>query len=71
MYFLLKCEKNQEKPKVFEKALEKTQGPQEKIQEPKIRSKNPSKILGENPRSGNADGRRLRQKFVLAYYSYS
>jgi len=37
----VKCEKNQEKPKVFEKTLGKTQGPQEKIQEPKIRSKNP------------------------------
>jgi len=26
---------------VFEKTLDKTQGPQEKTQEPKIRSKNP------------------------------
>jgi len=29
------------KPKMFEKNLEKTQGPQEKTQEPKILSKNP------------------------------
>ena len=28
---------------MFEKTLEKTQGPQEKTQEPKIRSKNPTR----------------------------
>ena len=38
MYFLMKT---QEKPKVFEKTLAKTQGPQKKTQEPKIRLKNP------------------------------
>ena len=41
MYFRSKCKKNQEKPKVLSKTLEKTQGPQKKNQEPKIASKNP------------------------------
>src|SRR6218665_3410441 len=36
-----KFKKNQEKPKVLSKTLEKTQGPQKKTQEPKIASKNP------------------------------
>src|SRR6218665_1548972 len=36
-----KFQKTQEKPKVFSKTLEKTQGPQKKNQEPKIASKNP------------------------------
>jgi len=38
MYFSVKYEKNQEKPKLFEKNLEKTQGCQKKT---KIGSKNP------------------------------
>ena len=41
MYFSVKFEKNQEKPKLFEKTLEKTQGSQKKNQEPKIGSENP------------------------------
>ena len=41
MYFLVKCETTQGKPKVFEKTVGKTQGPQDKTQEPRIRSKNP------------------------------
>src|SRR6218665_546138 len=36
-----KFKKNQEKPKVLSKTLEKTQGPQKKPQEPKIASENP------------------------------
>src|SRR6218665_3393429 len=41
MYFRANFKKNQEKPKVLSKTLEKTQGPQKKNQEPKIASKNP------------------------------
>ena len=41
MYFPVQYEKTQEKPKLFEKNLEKTQGSQTKTQEPKIGSKNP------------------------------
>jgi len=40
MYSSVKCEKNQKTQGVL-KSLEKTQGPQEKNQEPKIGSKNP------------------------------
>jgi len=45
---LARCEKTQENPKVFQKTLEKTQGPQEKTQEPKIRSK--TQDLGRKPK---------------------
>src|SRR6218665_1357515 len=41
MYFRANLKKNQEKPKVLSKTLEKTQGHQKKNQEPKIASKNP------------------------------
>src|SRR6218665_634246 len=41
MYFRANFKKNQEKPKVLSKTLEKTQGPQKKAQEPKIASENP------------------------------
>jgi len=41
MYFSVKFEKTQEKPKLFKKNLEKTQGSQKKNQEPKIGSENP------------------------------
>ena len=40
MYFSVKCENTPENPRCL-KTLEKTQGPQEKTQEPKIGSKNP------------------------------
>ena len=62
MYFIVKCEKKTRKTKVFEN-LWKNPGPSGKTQEPKIRSKNELKILGENPRSGNAKGDRV--KFTL------
>jgi len=39
--FFGKIRKTQEKPALFEKTLEKTQGCQNKTQEPKIESKNP------------------------------
>ena|SRR6218665_1355923 len=41
MYFLVKCAKNPRKTQGVRKNLEKTQGPQDKTQEPKIGSKNP------------------------------
>ena len=41
MYFSVKCEKTQVKPKVFYETLEKTKGLQQKTQEPKIGSKKP------------------------------
>jgi len=41
MYFPVQYEKTQDKPKLFEKTLEKTQHSQENTQEPKIGSKNP------------------------------
>ena len=41
MSFSVKFEKNQEKPNLFEKALEKTQGSLKETQEPKIGSENP------------------------------
>jgi len=41
MYFSVKIEKTQDKPKLFQKTQEKTQGCQKKTQELKIGSKNP------------------------------
>ena len=43
-----KLKKNQEKPKVLSKTLEKTQGPQKKTQEPKIVRK--TQDLGRKPK---------------------
>jgi len=48
MYFLVKCEK----PKVFQKTLEQTQGPQKNPRTQDSFEK--PKILGENSRGGNA-----------------
>ena len=50
MYFLVKT---QEKPKVFQKTLKETQGPQKKPRTQDSIEK--PKILGENPRGGNAE----------------
>ena len=52
------------KPKVFEKTLDKTQGPQEKTQE----SIEKPKILGENPRSGNAGRKKVLIKHGVSKY---
>ena len=53
MYFFVKCEKTQEKDKVFEKKPRNNPRPSRK--NPRTQdSIEKSKILGENPRSGNA-----------------
>src|SRR6218665_901846 len=58
MYFPVQYEKTKEKPKLFEKNLEKTQGSQKKprtqiwIEKPKI--------LGENPRGSVATLKKLK-----------
>ena len=46
MYFSEKCEK-QEKPKVFQESLEKTQGPQKNPQNPRLDRK--TQDLGRKP----------------------
>jgi len=54
MYFLIKYEKTQEKPKVFDKSLEKPNALSKTPKNPRLDFKK-NKILGANPRSGNAN----------------